>query len=53
VRSLKAMMFGVTTHDPVSYAAVLATFGAVVALVTIAGFRRAASSDVRALLSDF
>jgi predicted permease len=53
VRSLKVMMFGVTTHDPVSYAAVLATFGAVVALVTIAGFRRASRSDVRALLSDF
>jgi putative ABC transport system permease protein len=50
--SLKAMMFGVTTFDLVSYAAVLATFGAVVALVTVAGFRRTASTDVRALLSD-
>ena len=50
--ALEAMMFGVTPSDPVSYALVLLTFGAVVALVAIAGFRRAASADVRTLLSD-
>ena len=51
-RSLRAMMFGVTPSDPLSYAVVLGTFGAVVAVVAVAGFRRAASADVRTLLSD-
>jgi len=50
--SLRAMMFGVTPADPISYVAVVATFGAVVLVVALAGFIRVASTDVRALLAD-
>ncbi|HKR63743.1 MAG TPA: FtsX-like permease family protein, partial [Thermoanaerobaculia bacterium] len=50
--SLRAMMFGVTAGDPVTYAVVIATFAAVVLLVAFAGFRRVSGDDVRALLAD-
>jgi putative ABC transport system permease protein len=50
--SLGAMMFGVTTSDPLTYGVVVSTFAAVVFLVAFAGFRRLAIDDVRRLLAD-
>jgi predicted lysophospholipase L1 biosynthesis ABC-type transport system permease subunit len=49
---LRAMMFGITTSDPLTYAVVIGTFATVVLIVAIAGFRRISSDDVSRLLAD-
>ena len=49
---LRAMMFGVTAGDPVTYAVVVATFGAIVLVVAWAGFRRVGLDDVSRLLTE-
>ncbi|HYC61388.1 MAG TPA: ABC transporter permease [Thermoanaerobaculia bacterium] len=49
---LRAMMFGVTAGDPLTYVVVVATFGAIVLVVATAGFRRLATDDVSRLLAD-
>jgi putative ABC transport system permease protein len=49
---LRAMMFGVTATDPLTYAVVVATFGAIVLVVAWAGFRRVRLDDVTRLLTE-
>jgi predicted permease len=49
---LRAMLFGVTAADPLSYLVVMATFAAVVLVVALIGFIRVTATDVRALLAD-
>jgi putative ABC transport system permease protein len=49
---LRAMMFGVTASDPLTYVVVIATFAAIVLAVASAGFRRIATDDVSRLLAD-
>ncbi|MFL6246770.1 MAG: ABC transporter permease [Thermoanaerobaculia bacterium] len=49
---LRAMMFGVTASDPLTYAVVIGTFATVVLIVATAGFRRVSSDDVSRLLAD-
>ena len=49
---LRAMMFGVTAGDPITYAVVVATFGAIVLVVAWAGFRRVGLDDVSRLLTE-
>ncbi len=49
---LRALMFGVTPSDPVTYGVVVATFGAIVLIVAWAGFRRIGTDDVSRLLTE-
>jgi putative ABC transport system permease protein len=49
---LRAMMFGVTASDPMTYAVVIATFACIVLIVATAGFRRVSTDDVTRLLAD-
>ena len=49
---LRAMMFGVSGSDPVTYAVVVATFGVIVLAVAWAGFRRISIDDVSRLLTE-
>jgi putative ABC transport system permease protein len=51
-RTLRTMVVGVSPADPVSYALVLGSFIVVAVVVATAGFRRAATADVRDLLTD-
>ncbi len=50
--ALRAMMFGVTASDPLTYAVVVATFAAIVLVVAWAGFRRVGLDDVSRLLTE-
>ena len=50
--SLRAMIFGITASDPVTYTVVVATFAAIALLVAFATFRRLSFDDVRRLLAD-
>jgi putative ABC transport system permease protein len=49
---LRAMMFGVTAGDPLTYVVVVATFAAIVLVVATAGFRRVSTDDVSRLFSE-
>jgi hypothetical protein len=49
---LRAMMFGVSASDPITYGVVIATFGAIVLMVAWAGFRRIGIDDVSRLLTE-
>jgi putative ABC transport system permease protein len=49
---LRAMMFGVTAADPLTYGVVIATFASVVLIVAVAGFRRISMDDIRPLMAD-
>jgi putative ABC transport system permease protein len=49
---LRAMMYGVTAADPLTYAVVVATFSAIVLVVAWAGFRRVGLDDVSRLLTE-
>jgi putative ABC transport system permease protein len=49
---LRALMFGVSASDPMTYAVVIATFACIVLIVATAGFRRVSADDVTRLLAD-